>query len=676
MMINKKISTVILVSVIYSFGYNLIVGCNQEKKPGLDQEIISERRDFYKTGKPYTRWWWFATEIKKRDIRHQLNWVKKNNFGGVEVAWVYPLYRFNRKVYPNAKMKVDTSAQKWLSPEWSDVVTYVKHYADSIGLGCDFTFGSGWPFGDSYVSKEHGTKIYGDTAFEQMIHFSWEYPVYGRAMNHLDSNALKRYAERTADGLSDALKGSVSALLCESWEIKLNAGNKLWTAGFDEAFKKRFGYDIIPYMEDSLDNFPDVRYDYMVLLSDYVIGNFYKPYAQICQDLGAISRVQCLASPTDVMEAYAYTDVPETEAMLNNPNYSRIVSSAATLASKVTVSSEAFTCLYGFSKTYHREEQTADLKLVADALFANGVNQIFWHGMPYNPKGVDSVYFFATVHVGSDGSLAEEMPAFNSYMERVSNIMKQGQTYSDVAVYIPYEDGVMAGPYPKERQRVWVWGQYEMRYVDPPEKLEGYHPLWVNRYFLQNAKYKEGILHSGDARFSSLYIDVEYLDSDALTTILELAQKGLPVCLKKLPQEPGKMKSGTYEERLKILNSLGNVSENFEEIAVNPPLVAGDSLPAFWSRVLNNELLIFFAHPLAKNLKYPISSGQSFADESVFREIQVTVNGKTTEVVLAFKPYQSLLLKIGGDGSIGFLDIAFVPKDPVVKPITPQRMNF
>lgn len=74
-----------------------------------------------------------------------------------------------------------------------------------------------------------------------------------------------------------------------------------------------------------------------------------------------------------------------------------------------------------------------------------------------------------------------------------------------------------------------------MRYVEPPEKLEGYHPLWFNRYFLQNAKYKEGILHSGDARFSSLYIDVEYLDSDALTTILALAQKGLPVCLKNLP---------------------------------------------------------------------------------------------------------------------------------------------
>jgi len=667
---------VFLSAVLYAFGNFLLVGCDEERTNLGEHETILESGDFYKTGKPYARWWWFATEIKKPDISHQLDWVKKNNFGGVEVAWVYPLYRFKKLVYPNADMQADTSAQKWLSPEWSDVVAYTKHYADSIGLGCDFTFGSVWPFGDSYVDRKDGTTIYGDTAFEQTITYSWEYPVIGRALNHLDSNALKRYADRIGSALSIALEGSASALLSESWEIKLNASNKLWTAGFDEAFEQRFGYDIIPYMEDSLDNFPDVRYDYMALLSDYVIDNFYKPYSQICSDLGAFSRVQCLASPTDVMEAYAYTDVPETEAMLNNPNYSRIVSSAAALASKKTVSSEAFTCIYGFSNTYHREEQTADLKLVADALFANGVNQIFWHGMPYNPKGVDSVYFFATVHVGPASNLSEEFPAFNSYMEKVCKIMKQGQTYSDVAVYIPYEDGVMAGPYPKEIQRVWVWGKYEMRFIDPPDEVMGYHPLWINRYFLQNAVYQNGFLHCGDARFSSLYIDVDYLDSDALTAIMELAQKGLPVCLVNLPQEPGKIKSGTYEQRLKILTSLSNVSGNFGEVAVNPPLLEGDNLPAYWSRVLNQELFIFFAHPLAKDLKYPITSGQSFTDESIFREILLTVNGKTIDVQLEFQPYQSLMLKIAEDGNISFLDIGFVPKDPVIKPKTPQRMNF
>jgi len=258
----------------------------------------------------------------------------------------------------------------------------------------------------------------------------------------------------------------------------------------------------------------------MQLVSDLVIGRFYEPYTKHCEVLGAVSRVQCLASPTDLMEAYALVDIPESEAMLNNPNFSRIVSSAASLSNKKTVTAESFTCLYGFANTNHREEQTADLKLVADALFANGVNQIFWHGMPYNPGGVDSVYFFATVHVGENGALADELPAFNDYMQKVSSIMKKGRTYSDVAVYIPYEDAVMAGAYPKEQQRVWVWGQYEMRFIETPAELEGRHPLWINRSFLKEARYEDGLLKCGDAEFSSLYIDVEYMDTRTLDHVL------------------------------------------------------------------------------------------------------------------------------------------------------------
>ena len=91
---------------------------------------------FYPSTKPCTRWWWFATEIKKSDIKYQLDWAKTNNFGGVEIAWVYPLYRYHSmyaRGYGRHYSK-DTTAQKWLSPAWSDVVAYTKLYSDSIGL--------------------------------------------------------------------------------------------------------------------------------------------------------------------------------------------------------------------------------------------------------------------------------------------------------------------------------------------------------------------------------------------------------------------------------------------------------------------------------------------------------------------------------------------------------------
>jgi len=282
----------------------------------------AEQSFFYENTLPKTRWWWFATEITCPDVAAQLDWLKEHNFGGVEIAWVYPLHRYKRmyerkynRFYP-----VDTTAQAWLGEAWTDVVTYTKQYADSLGLSCDFTFGSAWPVAAAYIPKAEGTKIYGDTSFQQLLTFGWDWPDTSMVINHLDKKVFEKFAAPINEALKPALAGSKSAYFTDSWEIKLNSKFKIWTEGFDKTFEERFGYDIIPFMEDSLDNFPEVRYDYMMVLSDYVLENFYKPYVANAKAQGAFSRVQCLASPTDVMESYSPVDMPETEALLNNPN--------------------------------------------------------------------------------------------------------------------------------------------------------------------------------------------------------------------------------------------------------------------------------------------------------------------------------------------------------------------
>jgi hypothetical protein len=649
-----------------------ILGCSS-------QHTSVTSNTFYPTSKPCTRWWWFATEIKKPDVKYQLDWAKANNFGGVEIAWVYPLYRYQKSYETNYNRfyPKDTTAQKWLSKEWTEIVTYTKKYADSIGLACDFTFGSAWPVAGSNIEKKYRTKVYGDTSFEQTLSFAWQWPIIEYVIDHLDSNAFNQFAEPVAEALKPALKDSKTALFTDSWEIKLNDKYKIWTIGFDSTFKEEFGYDIIPYMEKGIDSFPDVRYDYMLHLDTYVTNGFYKPYVRKCKELGAYSRVQCLASPTDVMNTYGLVDIPETESMLNNPNYSKIVSSAACLASKPMVSSETFTCMYGFPSTYLRQEQTADLKMVADAMFANGVNQHFYHGMPYNPKGSDTIEFFATTYFGPGGSLTPELPEFNAYIERVSGLMQSGKTYSDVAVYIPYEDGVMKGAYPPERQRVWVWGEYEMRYIWTPEEVEGYHPLWINRDFLAKATYKNGRLSVGDASFSALYADVKYMDGRALERILQLAKEGLPVCIKRQPLEPGKKKSGNFNKNFNELLQLDNVSEELESIIKHPPLIQSDSLPEYWARVQNDgSLILFLAQPKSKRLMYPIYSGQSIMKESIKQDFTINYNNKRHQLSIEFKPYQSVMLKIPQKGKPKLLDIEFTPKEPKVRPKEKQRMHF
>ena len=659
----------------------LLLGLTLSLPESCRQPVSSsaESVSCYPNSKPFVRWWWFATEIKRTDIRHQLNWVKAMNFGGVEICWLYPLYRY-QKMYEekyNRHYPIDTSAQKWLSPEWSEMVAYAKSYADSIGLACDFTFGSAWIIAATYMDKTHSTQIYGDTNFRQALTYSWCYPDTQWVINHLDSQAFRIYSGPMVNGLKDALKGSRSALFTDSWEIKMNATNKIWTQGFEKTFREKFGYDILPYMKKGIDSFPDVRYDYMLLMDDYVTNGYYKPFAEKCRAAGAWSKVQCLGAPADVMTLYSLADIPETEAMLNNPRYGRIVSSSACLASKKTVSSETFTCLYGFPATYLRQEQTADLKMVADALFAQGINHHVYHGMPYNPEGADSIDFFATAYFGPNGSLTPELPAFNSYIEKVSAFLQKGKTYTDVAVYIPYEDGVMKGAYPPERQRVWVWGEYELRYVYPPQETEGYHPVWINRHFLEEAKFQNMELIVGDAQFSSLYIDVAYMDIRALKKVLAFAKEGLPVCMKRLPKQPGFMKSPDYAKMLEELSYLKNVSNQFEKVVQHPPLIQGDTLPEYWCRVdKDGSYYLFLAQPLSKDLKYPVYSGQSIMKQSVFRELKLNVQGKIIRHKFEFKPYQSLLVKVTPEGEMSFVDISFVPNDPVIRVREQQKTYF
>jgi hypothetical protein len=302
--------------------------------------------------------------------------------------------------------------------------------------------------------------------------------------------------------------------------------------------------------------------------------------------------------------------------------------------------------LYGWPREFLNKEQSADLKLVCDALFANGTNHIIWHGTPFNPDGTDSVRFYATVHVGKSGNLSGELKAFNEYMEKVSGYMKKGKPYTDVAMYLPLEDSWVAGEYPPEKQMKWSWGQYELRYVYPPDELKGFHPLWINGDYLEKSIIKNGKLITGGAEFNSLYIDVEFIDYKYLKAIFEIAKKGFPVCIKRKPIEPGFTKHNDYNAIVENLYRLPNVSQDFDKVNKSEPLITGESIPGYWCRKTNDAYYIFFANPKTEKLKYPLSYGQSKTSETLVREVGINFSGKKFTVKMEFKPYQSLLLKV------------------------------
>ncbi len=610
----------------------------------------------YAEGKPYTRWWWFASEIKNEDVKYQLEWLKEQGFGGVEIAWVYPMEGDSTIVRP-----------KWLSAEWAEPVNYAKHVADSLGLGCDFTYGTLWPFNSYTLPEKYWTRSFYNHEGEADRTITWEHPRMSHILNHLDSEAFDYYAAEMNEGLKDAFKGSKSGVFVDSWEVETR---QLWTDGFGEKFFEKFGYKIEPYMDKLYDKgYEDIYYDYMTLMSDYVLYEFYKPFTDNAHSQGAFARSQCGGAPADLLTAFMIVDVPETEAILYEPNYGRIPASAAALAGKDVVTSETFTCLYGWKRwggkgPYQEQEQVADMRLIADALFANGTNQIIWHGMPFIGKEQtkDENYFYASVYVGRDSYFIDQLKEFNDYMANVSRYMRKGNTYSDVALYLPLEDSWMGVELPEELQMPWVWGEYELRYEFAPKYLAGYQPLWVNAKVLSESQYTNGLLKYGDVEFSSLAIDVEWLDIAALREVVRLAKQGLPVIMAREPKQPGKNKSDEFGKLYTELMSLKNVSDDPTKVLAQKPLIEGENLPDFWCRKDGEELYIFVANPAAKGLTYPLRYGQAFEDKGSQRDMIINTKAGAQSVKLNFKPNESLMLKVTSEGKVELIDLGFTAK--------------
>ncbi len=589
------------------------------------------------------RWWWLSGPFTRDDIVRQLRWARSHGFGGVELAWLHP-------AWAHQEDQRDELRPPWLGPEWRDLVSFTKSEADALGLGCDFTFGSCWPFGGSWVKAEDAAQTF-EGLSGQRLERSWEDPVHGPTfvVNHLSSAALARYAEPLLDALRDALTGSTSALFCDSLELETEA---LWSRELWSEFENRFGYSLRPFVDD-LDSNIDVRYDYRKLIAEAILREFYEAFTNICRDHKAYARVQCHGAPTDLLKAYAAVDVPESESLLFPPSFSRIAASAAAWSGKPVVSAEAFTCIYGFpgwddrAEEYWKKEQLGDLKLLADALFANGVNQIVWHGMPYQPEG-KQIEFYASVHVGPDSPFAADLVRFNAYLDKVSSFLKLGETYGGVGVYLPFEDALMLDRLPEDQRTPGANYYWEMRHALPPPELDGHHPVWISHGFLQEAIVDGRLIRSKNVRLQGLYVDCEWLDADSLNELVRLANDGATIVWKRLGRQPGRQRDDSYASRLQQISAHPNVVSTPDPLT---PLLAGQDLPWYWSRVIDNDLLIFFAHPKAKQIRYPMPYGFSAQSARVQQNVLLRWRGRGVALDLLFEPLQSLILAVSSRGT-------------------------
>ncbi|NBK26331.1 MAG: hypothetical protein EOM68_30510, partial [Spirochaetia bacterium] len=349
-------------------------------------------------------------------------------------------------------------------------------------------------------------------------------------------------------GFNESAKKHPVSFFCDSWEVEPEG---LSYDGLFADFEKRFGYSL--NVQELATN-ADMLFDYRCIISDRVLSDFYKPYASMCSKAGALSRVQCHGSPTDMLAAYALVDIPESETLLFDPDFALLAASAAAFHDKPIVSSETFSCVYGWVPTPDTppglaEELVEDLRCVADAQFAWGVNRVVWHGKPFSTEK-DPKRFYASVYLGDDGKLAKDLKSFNGYLEKVSDYMSRGETYSRLAVYFPLEDQWMRGRLPQALRKPSSNFHWELQEVHMDDDLLKYRPLWFSKEWLEELEYEKPLFKYRTRSFEGFLVDSEWMLLDSLRALASLRRQGAPVIFKRWPKEPGVIKHEEYQIRI------------------------------------------------------------------------------------------------------------------------------
>ncbi len=91
------------------------------------------------------RWWWFGPAVVKPQLEKEMALMKSGGFAGFEVQPTYPLALDGQ--YPGLKN------EKFLSPEFFDLLKFTAAKAKDLHLRADLTLGSGWPYGGPMFSR-------------------------------------------------------------------------------------------------------------------------------------------------------------------------------------------------------------------------------------------------------------------------------------------------------------------------------------------------------------------------------------------------------------------------------------------------------------------------------------------------------------------------------------------
>ncbi len=438
---------------------------------------------------PWTRWWWFGSGVSEAELTRQLEILRENGFGGVEIQ---PIYAEDPSTIPPIP---------YLSERWAEVFAYTLKEAERLGLGVDLTLGSGWPFGGPWLEPgnaarkldieriEYGAaardRSIGDTEdrpIESVIladggqgtilepvtaggRKTWQVPegdhtVYilrigftgqevkratvgseGPVLDHFSKSAFANYVQPFEKVLSRTGGLRPRSNFNDSYEVY----GADCTPGFFETFEMMHGYDLRPLTPSLLSGDGSelnrkLLHDYRETIYHLFMNGFCLPWKEWTHDNGMRIKFQAHGCPGNLIDLYGLSDIPETEGFgrfgirLIEGKFS---SSAAHLYDRELCSSETFTWL-----DEHFHVSLDMMKRAVDDFYLAGITHIFYHGTPFSPKSdpYPGPVFYASTHAGETNTWWPHVKYFNEYMRRIQAPLQRARFDPDVALYFPVHD--------------------------------------------------------------------------------------------------------------------------------------------------------------------------------------------------------------------------------------------
>ncbi|QKJ28531.1 DNA-binding protein [Mucilaginibacter mali] len=251
------------------------------------------------------------------------------------------------------------------------------------------------------------------------------------------------FGEAIKHGGPELAKRVLKIFHVDSWEC----GSQNWSPVFAGEFKKRRGYDLLPYLPlmagvpvGTVQESEKVLADMRETIAELLVANFYGTMAKLAHEKGCTFSAESVA-PTmvsDGMLHYQLADIPMGEFWFRSPTHDKPndmldAISGGHIYGKNIIQAEAFTEL-----RLLWDEHPGMLKTMADRNFALGFNRYVFHVGTHNPW-LDRKPGMTLDGIGNffqrDQTWWKPGKAWIDYIQRCQALLQQGHPVADIAVF-------------------------------------------------------------------------------------------------------------------------------------------------------------------------------------------------------------------------------------------------